>query len=86
MVAFGNKEHTKEQKMDACLIKALHIEQCSLRGCISPPPPPRPPPPPPKRQLEFQSNQNGSNDTKGNENIICTILKYGEMFYGRSGT
>ena len=32
--------------------------------------------------FDFRSNQNGLSDPKGNKNIICTMVKYGESFYG----
>ena len=32
----------------------------------------------------FQRNNNGPNNPKGNKNIICTMVKYGESFYGRN--
>ena len=35
-------------------------------------------------QVDFQKSQNGLNDYNGPENIIYTIVKYGETFYGRN--
>ena len=32
--------------------------------------------------MDFQSYQNELDDLKGNKNIICTMLKYRETFYG----
>ena len=34
-------------------------------------------------ELYFQRYHIGPNEPKGNENIICTMMKYGETFYGR---
>ena len=51
-------------------VKFLHMEQCSSLATTS-------------AVLDSQSNQNGFSDHKGNKNIICTMMKYGETFYGR---
>ena len=76
MVAFGNEEHTKERKSETGFINP-HIHHCSLRGRISSLTTA-------KVVLDFQSNQNGLNNTKGNKNIICTVVKYGKTFYDRN--
>ena len=33
--------------------------------------------------FDFQSDQNGLNDPKGNKNIIYTVMKYSETFYSQ---
>ena len=53
-------------------IKSLNMQKCTLCDCESS-----------KAVLEFQSTKNGLNDPKGNKNIICAMVKYGETFYGR---
>ena len=32
-------------------------------------------------ELHFQIYHNGPSDPKGNENIICTIVKYGKLIF-----
>ena len=69
--------------------KSHHMQFAKLHTHPTPtPPPPSTPTPnkaPAKDLFDFQSKQNGLNDSNGNENtcIICTMLKYGETFYGR---
>ena len=38
---------------------------------------------PAKAVFEFQINQNGPYDPKGNKATTCTMVKYGETFYDR---
>ena len=38
---------------------------------------------PAKGVFDFHNNQDGLNDPKVNKNITCTMMMYGETFYGR---
>ena len=79
MIAFVNKEHTKERKSEARFywvssyvtlrITSLHTP-LALASAV----------------FDFQRNQIGLYDPKWNKNIICTMMKYGETFYGRHTT
>ena len=69
-----NPEHTKEGNSKIWFIESQSKQLCSLRGCI--------------HHialaivvLDVQNNQNGLNDSKRIKNIICTTMKYRQMFY-----
>ena len=70
-------EHKKSENQRLGFTNSLHIQQCNLRGCICPLAPAL-------AVFDFQFNQDKLNDPKRNKNkiMICTVMKYGVMFYG----
>ena len=58
------------------LIESLHMQHCSLWGCIRPLAPTL-------AVFDFQNYQDGLNDPPPKKYITCTMMMSGETFYGR---
>ena len=60
MIAFGNKNTQNHENRRLGLIESLHMQHCSLRGCIRPLAPA-------KVVFDFQNNKDGLTDPKENK-------------------
>ena len=72
------------------MIESLHMQHCSLRGCIRTPTLPAPPHPPHPLApayavFGFQNKQDGLNDPKGNYNLHYDDVR-GDVFWPLQGT